>query len=197
MNNNKNICTEVTLSPPWYILRDKFAYTIGLSPCVTVSQLKPMEESNYLLQFNVSDKNIAMALREIIFSMYNFGNVNVITEVIGPNNESITGNDKKNFTPEEVACIICCAFYKNPLFIGCILDKTPFGLSVVAPIIKEQVIKFYSDDLSDYCLNFLEVASKLLNSILITTFNKVNEILVIFTTEDTECLKGKTYFCQN
>lgn len=197
MNNNKNICTKVIISPPWYILRNKFAYTIGLSPCVKVNQLKQIGDVDYLLQFNVFDKNIAMALREITPETYNFGNVNVITEIIGPNNKIILSNDKKTFTPEEVAYTICCALYKNPLFIGCILDSNPLGFAVVVPIIKEKVIKFYSDDLSDYCLNYLEVASKLLSTILTTTFNTSNEILVLFTTEDTECLRCKTYFCLN
>ncbi|MPQ44890.1 hypothetical protein [Clostridium tarantellae] len=191
MNNLK-------LSPPWQTLRNKIFNTIGQSPCIYISELIPYN-ANYMIKITVKFNDIAKALRTILPKYYIFGNIKVFILIFNCTNKIVEFNATSEYSLKDVSNLFSISLKNNPLFKGTIISETPplftkqYSGEVIV-IIDKTIIQFYNDDLSDFCQNFNEVASKVFSSILIKNFpstKKTTLIKVNFTTYDYNCLKNK------
>ncbi|MGL4735836.1 MAG: hypothetical protein ACRCW2_00140 [Cellulosilyticaceae bacterium] len=193
------MANQITLSPPWYTLRNQLFYTLGQTPGVTVGDLTGT--GPYTLQIDVKTCLYqAQTIRLIVPTEYTFGTVKVITQVyftdpctgstvlVSAPNQAIT-------TIDQVMAILKAAFWCNPLVIGFInVDgKVPpisqGQVGSIVGVIKPCVIQFFNDDISNLCNNYMEVASKVFQQIFNLSYG-TTPIIISFTTYDEKCMAG-------
>lgn len=191
----------VTLSPPWYTLRNEINATIGKTPCVKVSELvADPTGSNYVLSITViSCIQQAEAIRIILPLVYTFGGVTVTTEVYFMN-QLVTMPNLAITTPLQVLEIITSALWCNPLFKGVVLtdglippiEQGTVGSVVV--LIKPVVIQFFDDDISNLCNNYINVASNVFGEVMNLSYG-TTPIIVSVTTYDPTCVTCEQIIC--
>lgn len=183
----------VSLSPPWYILRNQLFYTLGQTPGVIVSEL--IEGTPYKIRIDVTTcLKQATAIRLVVPEQYNFGEVAVMTEVYFYNT-LVPMPTQAISTVEEVITILTDAFWCNTLVMGIInvdgklppMSQNLIGSAVV--VICPHVIQFFNDDLSNLCNNYIEVASKVFTEIFNLKYGEL-PLTISFTTYDEKCMKG-------
>lgn len=193
------MANQVTLSPPWYTLRNQLFYTLGQTPGVTVGELTGT--GPYILRIDVNTCLYqAESIRLIVPAEYTFGNIKVITQVYftDPCTGSttlVTMPNQAITTIDQVMAILKAAFWCNPLVMGFInvdgkvppMSQDSVG-SVVA-VIKPCVIQFFNDDISNLCNNYMEVASKVFQQIFNLRYG-TTPIIISFTTYDAKCMQG-------
>lgn len=191
--------SPIMLSPPWFTFANQIKYTYGLSPFVHVSNLVECE-GNYILNIKVIKNAIAPALRAVLPVSKNFNNVQVFINVYDYYGNLVEPSNHI-FTAETLAKTFCLALYKNPLFVGTVLTAGKFPpnfpntIGDVVIVIKNHVVLFYNDDISDLCSNYSEVAAKVFYDVSNTAF--MPNLTISFTTYDPKCQLQKDLFCTN
>lgn len=189
----------VNLSPPWETYASKIRYTYGLSEYIQVNNLVQTGDS-YTLVINVCNDDIAQALRQVLPTVVEFGNVNMNIIIF---NSEFEGVDVQpiEYTPETLAETFCRALYSNPLFVGAVLTEGKIPEPIVGPIgdvvlvIAPCVVQFFDDIINDLCGNYNEVASNVFNEITILEYNP--GLTISFSTYDPKCAFQKDLYCSN
>ncbi|MGL4798922.1 MAG: hypothetical protein ACRCWY_05925 [Cellulosilyticaceae bacterium] len=188
----------VTLSPPWYTLRNQLASTIGKTPCVTVGELVQGEDGNYNLRIDMDTlMKQAEAVRLVVPQTYHFGSITVTTEVYNACSLVPMPNLEIS-TVEQVVEILKAAFWCNPLVKGLLnvagvlppMQQDAVGSVVV--VIEPVVIQFFNDDISNVCSNYEEVAAKVFAEVLNLAYG-TEPIRISFATYDTTCMKDANW----
>ncbi|MGL5675684.1 MAG: hypothetical protein ACRDDX_04700 [Cellulosilyticaceae bacterium] len=188
----------VTLSPPWYTLRNQLAYTIGKTPGVTVGELVAGASGNYTLRIDVATCiNQVEAIGLVVPEIYTFGNIKVIAEVyyngtlVPMPNQAIT-------TVEQVIQILKNALWCNPLVkgllnvAGTLPPPQQASVGSVVVVVEPYVIQFFNDDISNVCSNYEEVAAKVFAQVLHLQYG-IEPIGISFATYNAECMKNANW----
>lgn len=193
---------DINLSPPWYILKNQIAYTIGLSPGVMVRELVDLGYA-YELPILVKNFNRAKAIRSILPSHYAFGNVLVIVNIYI---QTAYGDLILPYSPitlesiDELMDLWCSALNGNPLYVGLFPTEKyvpPTAIDIlgqVVIVVAKSVVQFYNDDISDLCENYNEVAATVFNEICTKSF--LPNYKVSFTTFDKDCIDIEKLVCR-
>ena len=170
------------LTPPWYTLRNKYNYTFGLDPAVTVLELDVSREP-YILTLVTNNKTKGMALRAMIPTQFPFGNVLVNTTVNNSNGDS--WEPAKIEDVKDLVAVIEAAFGGNPLYIDVKVREGPFHRTEVGIIITKSVVQFFNDDLSEWYNNFNGVTAEVIGELIKRTYKGLDDVIVLMGTAET------------
>jgi hypothetical protein len=170
----------VQLSPPWYTLWNELKYTIGKDVSFRISDLD-VSQNPYRITIITDDTQKGSALATIIKLVHDFGKIQVTIHIQDSNGTPYEGFYVTN--SNELALVIRMALQGNPLFRNVYRRPTAaFFLSKdVFPVFKKTIIQFYNDDLSDYYMNYNNVASHVFANVL---KDNINGLYIHCSTED-------------
>lgn len=188
----------VNLSPPWYIFANQVKYTYGMSPYVQVLDLIKVN-NDYQLSIHVSKRPVARALRQVLPLSKDFGGTTV-NIIVYDRYGQVVPVENIVYTPETLAQTLCTALHGNSLFLGTVLTQgkvSPIQQNVIGAvvvIIEKYIIQFYSDDISDLCSNYNEVAAKTFAEV--TNLNYAPTLNISFSTYDEHCIEYSDLYCK-
>lgn len=151
------------LSPPWYTLRNKFAYTFGCDPAVSVGELDTSQKI-YTIPITVDDEAKGQALRTIISHTFPMGNITV--ETVVRNSQGILWSAVTVATEQGLLDVVNAAFAGNPLFVKADTRTVYPNIHQVGVIMTKSVVQFYNDDLSDFFHNFNGVTANVVGDLI-------------------------------
>lgn len=159
----------VSLSPPWYTLWNKFKYTFGCDPAVTVKDLDTSQEPKMVVPIIVNDEKKGTALRTLIRANFPMGNIIVITDVKNSKGErwqALIIKDEK-----QLRDVMTDAYTGNPLFVEAkSREPIPGFPAQVGLIMTKTVVQFFNDDLSEYYSNFNGVTAEVMSDLISKSF---------------------------
>lgn len=164
-----------SLSPPWYTLRLKFVHTFGVDPDVKVGPLD-VSQDTYILPIIVDEKAKGMALRTIIRTNFNFGNVNVATVV--KNSQGIIWSAVAITTPDDLLGVLNAAFKGNKLCADVIPRDSAYYGTQVGLIMTKTVVQFYNGDIKEFYGNFNDVTAHVVAGLITLWYGSGLSILM-------------------
>lgn len=170
------------VSPPWYTLQNKFKYTFGCDPAVTVKDLDTSQSPKMVVPIIVNDEKKGTALRTLIRPSFPMGNIMVVTEVKNSKGESWQALIIKD--EKQVRDVMTDAYSGNPLFVEVkSKERIPsFPVAQVGLIMTRSVVQFFNDDLSDYYSNFNGVTAEVMSDLIYKSFAG-DQVQVLMGTE--------------
>lgn len=131
---------DVKLSPPWATYYHYIDSLFKGDKDVEVVYA----EQDYLIEVNVSDETKASALKIILPSKKEFGNVVLNIEVNYVRRKEGEGEEST-----DIIDVFKMAFQGNPNVNDIVSVKDFFGNTVNFVLFKKEVIQFFNDDISD------------------------------------------------
>ena len=153
------------LSPPWDTLWNKFVFTFGCDPDVTVKELNTSQDTIYIIPIVVNDEKKGTALATVIRSKFPMGNITVLTSVENCKGDKWAPINIQN--EDETVAVLKAALTGNPLFVDAVIRVLPMSaIKDVFIIMTKSIVQFYNDDLSDYYGNFNGITAQVLSELI-------------------------------
>ena len=187
--------TKVGLAPIWETFYNKVKYTYGESPFVNVEEFVILSDINYRIDIYVSNNLIAKALRQVIPTSKVFNEDIVVDIVVYDCKGNVVPISNEVYTTETLAQLFCRALYRNPLFIGTVItpEQVINTAADVNVVIRQAVVQFYNDDISELCGNYNGVAGNVFMEV--TNYDYAGDLTAAFTTYDPKCAIQRDIYC--
>lgn len=169
---------RIGLAPPEVTYYKEIQNSIGQDPLLRVGSLHEMSPGVFKVTIHVRGTRKAQALATLLVLNKSLDNalVKVRVKVSGGNRvEAIQGN----LSPEEIKNLYHTAFHTNRLFKFAALQEI-FAKVYVFPVFKHRIIQFANDNLSDYYLNYNNVAAFVFQDVLL---GQIDDTGIQFSTE--------------
>lgn len=133
---NKEIRTKI--SPPWFTFVSELKAMFGEDPDIRIEHTDEFKVKMY-----VNDANKATALNLLVPYSKNYGNVDVIIEVI-PSNGYLGSFETKDYSE-----LFKAAFKNNPVLSYVQKVEGLFDFKAIYVIFKNKVVQYFNDNLCD------------------------------------------------
>ena len=133
---NKEIRTKI--SPPWFTFVSELKAMFGEDPDIRIEHTNEFEIKMY-----VNDADKAAALYLLMPYSRDYGNVEVIIEIIPPNGE------QSSIDNEDYSELFKAAFKNNPVLSYVQKVEGLFGFKATYIVFKNKVVQYFNDNLND------------------------------------------------
>lgn len=163
---------RVSLAPPEITYFNEIKHSVGVDPLVSVGPLRQVSGSGFSVTLTVKGLRKAKALATLLILNKTLDNLRIRVRVRTSEGQSvspITGS----LTPLQLAKLYRTAFRSNKLFCF-VSTRAIFAKIYVYPVFKLRIVQFPNDDLSDFYLNYNNVAAFVFRDVLRNSISRTS-----------------------
>jgi hypothetical protein len=178
MKSNTKTQAGVGLAPPEVTYYKEIQNSIGQDPLIRIGSLDEVSPGVFKVTIHVRGTRKARALATLLVLNKSLDNVLVKVRVKasgGKQVEAIQGS----LSPKDIKNLYRTAFHTNRLFKFAALHEI-FAKVYVFPVFNHRIIQFANDNLSDYYLNYNNVAAFVFKDVL---RGQIDDTGIQFSTE--------------
>ncbi|GMK40185.1 hypothetical protein PCCS19_32400 [Paenibacillus sp. CCS19] len=163
---------QVQLSPPQFEYFNLIKHSIGKDPLVTVAPLEQLPSGDFLITLRAQGLRKARALATLLVASVAVGAVRLHVQVRTAGG-ALVKPIRRTFTPAQIVKLYQTALRTNKLFRFAAIVQI-FGRAAVYPVFSARIIQFPNDDLSDFYLNYNNVAAFVFRDVLRRTISRTS-----------------------